>query len=415
MRIPSGGSHALSALVLDANARSALAAVRSLGGRGVPVFTADCSAESLAGCSRYSKGYFQLPSPLVSATGFRSAVQELADRLDVDTVFPMVDASVMLLCDAAPTSGRPVIAAASGAAYVKLSDKATLLDLAQELGIPAPRTIIARDADTLMAAAREIGFPCVLKPARSRVLVNGCITGTSVSVANRESDLDAIANSPWLGEESCLVQEFIPGTGAGLFSLCSRDGAVAWFAHRRIREKPPRGGVSTLSESIPIDSELRAHTERLLSAANWFGPAMVEFRIDPEGRPWLMEVNGRFWGSLQLAIDSGVDFPWLLYQLCLGREARGPEAYATGRRLRWLLGDFDHLLLQLRGKGTAESFGAKLTSIGRFLNFFDPNTQLEVFRRGDPAPFRYELRKWLRDLRPGQHAADPVPAAIDQR
>jgi predicted ATP-grasp superfamily ATP-dependent carboligase len=407
--------HDLSVLVLDANARSALAAVRSLGRRGVPVFTADSTANSLAGCSRYSKGYHQLPSPLVSATEFRSAVLELADRLDVDAIFPMVDASVMLLCDAAPGSGRRVIAAASPASYVQLSDKSALLDLARQLDIPAPRTIVASSADTLRTAVRDLGFPCVLKPARSRVLLNDRITGTSVSIAQSESDLDAIAKSAWLGETNCLVQQFIPGTGAGIFSLCGRAGAVAWFAHRRIREKPPRGGVSTLSESIAVDGELRTYADQLLSAANWFGPAMIEFRVDPEGRPWLMEVNGRFWGSLQLAIDSGVDFPWLLYQLCLGNDSRGPETYAVSRRLRWLLGDFDHLLLQLRGKGTAASLPAKLVAIGRFLNFLDSQSRLEVLRRDDPAPFRYELQKWLRDTRPGQSAADPVSTAESQR
>ena len=118
-----------------------------------------------------------------------------------------------------------------------------LLDLARELGVPAPHTIVARNADTLRAAGRELGFPCVLKPARSRVLLNGRVTGTSVSIAQCDSDVDAVANSAWLGETACLVQQFIPGTGAGLFSLHGRDGAVAWFAHRRIREKPPRGGV----------------------------------------------------------------------------------------------------------------------------------------------------------------------------
>jgi predicted ATP-grasp superfamily ATP-dependent carboligase len=405
----------LSVLVLDANARSALAAVRSLGRRGVAVYTADSTSDSLAGCSRYSKRYFQLPSPLVSAREYGSAVLDLADRLQVDTVFPMVDASVMQLCDAVRKNTRPFIAAASPESYVKLSDKNELLELARTLGIPAPRTIVAHSADPLRAAVHDMGFPCVLKPARSRVLLNGRITGTSVIIANSESDAEAVARSPWLGKTGCLVQEFIPGTGAGLFSLYGREGAVAWFAHRRIREKPPRGGVSTLSESIAVDGELRALSERLLSAANWFGPAMIEFRVDPDGRPWLMEVNGRFWGSLQLAVDSGVDFPWLLYQLCLGKEARGPETYATDRRLRWLLGDFDHLLLQLRGKGTAESFGAKLASISGFLNFFDSQSHLEVLRRDDPAPFRFELRKWLRDLRPGQDAADPVPAGIDQR
>lgn len=123
MRNTSGGSHALSALVLDANARSALAATRSLGHHGVNVFTADSTGNSLAEASRYSKGYFQIPSPLISAMDFRSAVLALADRLDVKTIFPMVDASVMLLCDASLAGGRPVMATAPLASYVQLSDK----------------------------------------------------------------------------------------------------------------------------------------------------------------------------------------------------------------------------------------------------------------------------------------------------
>jgi predicted ATP-grasp superfamily ATP-dependent carboligase len=156
-----------------------------------------------------------------------------------------------------------------------------------------------------------------------------------------------------------------------------------------------------LCESAPVDPVMRDYAERLLSTANWFGPAMVEFRVDPDGKPWLMEINGRFWGSLQLAIDCGVDFPWLLYRLCQGEQARGPGDYVVGRRLRWLLGDLDHLLLQLRGKGTAESFTDKLAAAGRFMNFFDSRSRLEVLRADDLGPFRHELAKWLRDLRSG--------------
>jgi hypothetical protein len=126
---------------------------------------------------------------------------------------------------------------------------------------------------------------------------------------------------------------------------------------------------------------------------------MVEFRVDPEGRPWLMEVNGRFWGSLQLAIDAGVDFPWLLYRLCRGEAVEGPASYEVGRRLRWLLGDLDHLLLQLRGKGTAATPGQKIAALGRFVKFVDKECRLEVRRRGDPGPFRYEWRNWLLALR----------------
>jgi predicted ATP-grasp superfamily ATP-dependent carboligase len=388
------------ALVLDADARSALAAVRSLGRQGVEVHTADCGPASLAGQSRFSRSYHRLPSPLEAPHDFSRAALELAARLGDTTIFPMTDASVMLLCGADSHAPLPRIAAPAPAAYFGLSDKAELIHRAETLGIPVPRTTIATTSDDLRAAARDAGFPCVLKPARSRLLLDGRIVSTAVRIAATPDDVDRIADSPWLGPAACLVQQFIPGSGAGVFALYGQHGPAAWFAHRRLREKPPRGGVSVLSESITVDPALRGHAERLLSAAGWFGPAMVEFRVDPDGKPWLMEVNGRFWGSLQLAVDAGVDFPWWLYRLCAGERLTVPESYETGRRLRWLLGDLDHLLLQLRGKGTARSFPEKFAAIGRFVNFFDSHSRLEVLRRGDAAPFRYELREWFRALRP---------------
>jgi len=409
VRVSSG---LMTALVLDADNRSALAVVRSLGAQGVTVYTADAASESLAGHSRFSAGYHRLPSPLEAPNEYPQAVRELAGHVGAEVVLPMVDASVMLLCrdgakqpagddaDAAGAiAGRPaLIAAPSAAAYLALSDKARLVGLAEQVGIPVPRTIVAQDAASLRAAAAEIGFPCVLKPARSRVLLDGQTIGTSVTIANDAAAVDAVAAQPWLGPVACLVQAFIPGTGAGVFSLCGPEGPVAWFAHRRLREKPPRGGVSVLSESVAVDPKLKALSEVLLRSVDWFGPAMIEFRVDPEGRPWLMEVNGRFWGSLQLAIDSGVDFPWLLYRLCRGEAVDGPDDYEIGRRLRWLLGDLDHLLLQLRGKGTANGFKPRAKALAAFLASQGPKTRLEVRRSNDPAPFRRELKCWLGEV-----------------
>src|SRR5690606_28957512 len=150
----------------------------------------------------------------------------------------------------------------------------------------------------------------------------------------------------------CLIQEFIPGRGAGVFAFYSRGTPLAWFAHRRMREKPPQGGVSVLSESAELDEALRAASERLLSRVGWEGPAMVEYRVTPDGRPYLMEVNGRLWGSVQLAIDCGIDFPWLMYQSAMGNQIEAVASYPVGRRLRWTLGDLDNLLIQFRHGGS---------------------------------------------------------------
>ncbi len=203
-----------------------------------------------------------------------------------------------------------------------------------------------------------------------------------------------INDSPWLSNCPIIVQEFIPGHGAGVFCLHDRDHAIAWFAHRRIREKPPSGGVSVLCESVAVDPVLKDYAERLLRAAEYRGVAMVEFRIGTDGHPYLMEVNARFWGSLQLAIDCGVDFPWLYYQLLMDQSVAPLHEYDVGRRLRWWLGDLDYVLLQIRNP--ALSVADKLSVVGRFVGTsFDPRCRQEVLRRSDPGPGWLELRQWV--------------------
>jgi predicted ATP-grasp superfamily ATP-dependent carboligase len=202
----------------------------------------------------------------------------------------------------------------------------------------------------------------------------------------------------WLRDIPCLVQRFVPGQGAGIFALYGESGPLAWFAHKRIREKPPSGGVSVLSESADVDSRMKDMAARLLSASHWMGVAMIEYRVTPDGTPYLMEVNGRFWGSLQLAIDSGVDFPWLLHRLVSGAATEGPANYRRGRRLRWLLGDVDNLILQLRSGETGR--GGKARAAARFLaSFVDLSCRQEVFRWSDPVPGLREARHWIGALR----------------
>ena len=124
------------------------------------------------------------------------------------------------------------------------------------------------------------------------------------------------------------------------------DGELrAEFAHRRLCEKPASGGVSVYRESIAMDDDLRERSRNLLNRFGWFGPAMVEYKRDSAtGRAYLMEVNGRFWGSLQLAIDSGVDFPQLLVRCALGQPSERIHSYRVGVRSRWWWGQVDHLV-----------------------------------------------------------------------
>jgi predicted ATP-grasp superfamily ATP-dependent carboligase len=386
-------------LVLDANQRSALAVIRSLGRRGMHIIAGDHVSTPIGGASRYAAATVQYASPAEHPVQFAEQIATLVRRLDVGLVIPATDLTTMLLVSQPEVIHPARLASPPAESYEALTDKRALVELAGTLDVAVPGTRVARNAVEIRDAAEEFGFPLVLKPARSRYLRADRIVTTSVRIINSASELAAASGAlAWLEDMPCLVQQFIPGHGAGIFALWGPQGPIAWFAHKRLREKPPSGGVSVLSESVDVDTVMQSMAARLLAATRWRGVAMIEFRVTDAGVPYLMEVNGRFWGSLQLAIDSGIDFPWLLYQLVTELTQAPMPTYARGRRLRWLLGDVDNLILQLRSGEPGA--GRNTRAAAHFLQtFLDPSCRQEVFRWSDPRPGLREARQWLGALR----------------
>ena len=261
--------------MLDANQRSALAVIRSLGRRGLTIVAADTATSSLGAASRYTSYSTLYANPATSPAAFVRDVVAMVERLSIDTVIPATDLTTMLLASQPNLSKIVRLMAPRHASYENLTDKARLAELADRLGILVPTTQIANTAAAAIAAAHEIGFPIVLKPARSRYLRGGEVVSTSVEIVEKPDRLSAaLDRSHWMGDIPCLVQRFIPGHGAGIFALYASSRPVAWFAHRRIREKPPTGGVSVLCESAPIDPVMQSAAAKLLGAAELTGGAL---------------------------------------------------------------------------------------------------------------------------------------------
>ena len=134
-----------------------------------------------------------------------------------------------------------------------------------------------------------------------------------------------------------LIQEYIHGDGYGVEVLFNHGEPRAIFMHRRLREYPITGGASTLRESIN-NEKMKNIALDLMEGLEWHGVAMVEFKLDEkDGEPKLMEVNGRFWGSLPLSIASGVDFPYLLHKMATEGDVESVFEYKAGVKCRWLI------------------------------------------------------------------------------
>jgi predicted ATP-grasp superfamily ATP-dependent carboligase len=392
-------------LVTDGQERSALAITRGLGQAGIPVIVGAETARSLAGASRYCVARWRYPSPLQYPAQFISSLVEAVRRFDITAIIPPTDSSMQVVAGQRDQF-RPSVTAMipSLESYEMVSDKYRLMKLAQELGIPVPKTVFVPDGNIAAVLDQVRAYPVVVKPGRSLLRVDERWIKTSVHfVSNAEELTDLYRRTPYLRNPS-LIQQRIEGEGQGVFGLFDHGRPCALFAHRRIREKPPAGGVSVLRESIELPKPMTEYAVRLLERVKWHGVAMAEFKVDRHSKvPMLMEINGRFWGSLQLAIDAGLNFPYLLYQAMQGILVAVPNnAYRIGTKSRWLLGDLDHLLARLTKSNLQLHLDPHAPSRGRclaeFCKLFQLDLHYEVESLSDPGPALMEYRDWFSHL-----------------
>ena len=383
-------------LVLDACQRSALAVTRSLGQHGVPVITADDCPSSLAGSSRFSLKYHRYRPPQLDTAGFLQDIKSICCRQSIDMVLPMTEMTTNLLLHnkrLLPTSLLPFPEIET---VNRISDKCSLLHIAEKCDVPIPTTRFFNGIEQAANILDDFAYPLILKPGKSWVESGEKWLHTRVHTANSATEAHQILQTdPAFSAYPFMLQEFVTGLGQGVFALYDQGQPLAFFAHQRIREKPPQGGVSVLSKSVPVDPVLKGYTRNLLDSVRWHGVAMVEFKVNAT-QAYLMEINTRFWGSLQLAIDAGVDFPWLLYQMASGISLQPVNDYTKDNQLRWLLGDLDRLYLVLKN-----SKFSKRDKISTLLRFFTPGprkTRHEVNRLNDIRPFLWELKKYLKDV-----------------
>jgi len=387
-------------LVTDGEERTALAAVRSLGRAGHRVYVCAASGRSLAAASRYCHAGAKTPNPLREPEQYRKAIAGLLRHWNIQVLLPVSEQSLRALLPARFELSGVRVPFPSPEVFASVSDKEQLLQRCARFDLAVPPQHALRSPTQFGDVEALLSFPIVIKPTRSVVTTRTGAIKTGVTYAADIAELRRrLAELP-VAAYPVLLQERIVGPGHGIFLLIWDGELVAAFAHRRLREKPPAGGVSVYSESTPADPVLVDRALRLLQDFGWRGVAMLEFKTDLKtGQPYLMEVNGRLWGSLQLAVDAGVDFPALLVGCALG-ERSAHSGYRVGVRNRWWWGDVDHLLARLRCTAgdlkLPPGAPSRWEVLRDFVRLWRPGDRNEVLRLSDPWPFIRETIDWFR-------------------
>ena len=403
--------------VTDGQNRAALAVTRALGRLGHHVVVGDRRLNSIAQASRYCRHRVAYPDPVKAPDAFVDALAALTRELDIDVLIPVADITTFLVTGHRFRFGCDV-PCASADVVARAANKVEIVATAERIGVPVPRSVVVRCAHEV-PSVEHLGYPLLVKPWQSRIRTADGWASTSVSYADSHAQLKKDLERRPAYEFPVLLQERLVGPGVGVFACYHEGQSVALFSHRRLRERPPWGGVSVLCASAAVDPAAGSFATRLLDEIEWQGVAMVEFKRDErDGVPKLMEINGRFWGSLQLAIDSGVDFPALLMQTVTGEPFAPQPPYKVGLRERWWWGDVDALLLSLLpGANAARVAGrSKLQAVREFLKFRAPDLHYDNPKWDDWRPFASETRSWFGNFAPSvQSASEAVPVPDHRR
>jgi protein-tyrosine-phosphatase/predicted ATP-grasp superfamily ATP-dependent carboligase len=320
------------------------------------------------------------------------AFNELLCRFEFDLVIPCDDASLLPLQIQKSQLVRPdCVYLLSDAAHRMTSDKQCTYDMARELNIPLPRQIVASTRAELESAVGDFGLPVFVKPPRSAESGDPQ-SRRAVKKIRRREDVEPIAK--WmLTAGPVLVQEHFRGIGVGVETLCRNGEVLVAFQHERVHE-PLLGGGSTYRRSVPLNPELLDATRRLMKAVEYTGVCMVEFRYNPESHKWvLIETNGRFWGSLPLAIAAGIDFPRYLYEMLKIGRTEFTSSYRTNLYCRNWFMDLGWLRSNLRSDRTDPTL--MTVPIHRLLseiwNIVRLRERSDTFTADDPKPAMEEV------------------------
>jgi protein-tyrosine-phosphatase/predicted ATP-grasp superfamily ATP-dependent carboligase len=337
-----------SVLILDADFAAALVILRSLSRQGIYCDIASAIEHPLCLHSRYAKQHFRYPDPLTDREHFIRFIAQLIQDNPYDLIIPVTERALIPLSESTLFDAwRNRLAIADHDSLVNVLDKTKTLAIARSCNVSVPFSHTVHAIEEVNKILPEISYPVVLKPGQS---IPNAKQRRQLSVCYAKNANELIQQCKQLLPYCpLLIQEYALGIGTGIELLANHGKIVYSFQHQRIHELPLTGGGSCLRKSIAVDPVLLQATEKLIATLNWHGVAMVEFKWQPEtGKYWLMEINGRFWGSLPLAYVAGADFPKMLFDLYVLNQSPATRPYKENIYCRKLSADIQWLEQVLR-------------------------------------------------------------------
>lgn len=388
----------MKAIILDGHLKSALASVRALGYHDIFIISGSYRKTAPALHSRFNDESFIYRDPLKDKDGFVDDVFSMVKKCDEKPViFTFSDSTFLPLFEKKEELSKIAHFIAPEKTSVDIAfDKIKTIKLAKSFDVPTIKTYLPKEENDIHNLSKALIFPVVVKPRESVTWLNNKGVFGSAHIVLTDLEFKSVCLKIFQDTGLYpLVQEFIEGKEYGVEYLYQNGKVLASCAHKRIRSLSPKGGASVVKRTIPqTTGGMDAYARKLLKELKWTGPVMVEFKQNSNTKEFLlMEINGRFWGSLPLSIFAEVDFPYLYFNLAKGEVPDIEVVHMPGVVSRHFLGDIKHLLTVLFKKDALRDrlYPTRKQAWSDFLTAEDSVKFDDVFMEKDKKPYFYEM------------------------
>jgi biotin carboxylase len=278
---------------------------------------------------------FRYPAPEKDLDGFQEALIDACRRYEADAVFPTSTGLAIALSKLKATLPADIQTTFVIEDWEKLSwfaDKWRTYELATELGIPTPRTILPVGSGR--QRIEELGLPVVAKPR----------LGEAAHGIELFDDFDKLAefveNPPRIGVDAgadypYILQEYVPGEIHDAGTCAASGRPTSLYSQHRTVTVFEFGGPSLVVQ-LTDEPEIREHAARLLERLAWNGVIVFEFIKRPDGSYAFLEGNPRVGAAVQCVIAAGMNVCQQAVEIiALGQEPAPTLEYPVGMACKW--------------------------------------------------------------------------------
>lgn len=389
-------------LILGDSQSSCLSVIRSLGEKGMPLDLLTFEHSTLCAKSRYVDNTYFFDEFAEWNYGWVGEFKKMLLEKEYGMIIPVGDRYALPIWEKyseLKSITKILFPNDKGVRYTYFKDKT--FRMAKNLKIPFPRTVIIKDR---LQAKRcldnlQLRFPLIIKPIKSFV-ESEKKTSSNVGVY-KVNDIDEMKERLYasLKFTPVLIQEYVYGQIIGQEFLVENGEILLGFQHLRVHQ-PLSGGASSYRKSMEINKKILGYSKKMLKFMDYTGPIMFEYKYLPESeeKAKLIEINGRFWGSLPLSRFCGVDFPYVAYKMFKdGDHKKSKKRAYKIRYARDLSKDVLFFRENLFKRGSDSEYSYRISRyILEIKNLILGKEIVDTFDRHDLTPFLEEIRLLIR-------------------